>query len=132
MSAFMESVYMQQPIPHNTTGVPVTISVIDANGNYRTIGSTTSDGTGTYALNWTPDISGSYTIIATFMGSNGYYGSSAQAHIYAGDAATTQPTTAPASNVATTSDLAIYMAAGVIAIIIAIAIVGLLLLRKKP
>ena len=33
MTQFMESVYMQQPEPHNVTGVPVTFSVIDANGN---------------------------------------------------------------------------------------------------
>jgi hypothetical protein len=132
MSGFMESVYMQQPIPFNTTGVPVTISVIDANGNFRTIGTTTSDATGTYALNWTPDISGAYTVIAQFAGSNGYYPSTAETHFYASEAATTAPTTGPVSNVATTGDLALYMAAGVIAIIIAIAIVGLLLLRKKP
>ena len=38
MSAWMEYVYMQKPRPTDTIGVPVTISVIDANGNYRQIG----------------------------------------------------------------------------------------------
>ncbi|MGA2682698.1 MAG: hypothetical protein ABSF44_12965 [Candidatus Bathyarchaeia archaeon] len=37
-----------------------------------------------------------------------------------------------AANCATASDLTMYMGIGVIAIIIAIAIVGLLMLRKKP
>jgi len=132
MTRFMDAVYMQQPIPFNTTGVPVTISVIDANGNYRTIGTTTSDATGTYALNWTPDIPGAYTVIAQFAGSNGYYPSTAETHFYASEAATPPPTTPQASNLATTSDLLLYMAVAVIAIIIAIAIVGALMLRKKP
>ena len=34
MSQFMEDVYMQQPMPTNTTGVPVTLTVIDPNHNY--------------------------------------------------------------------------------------------------
>ena len=38
MSQWMEYVYMQKSKPMNTTGVPVTLSVVDANGNFRTIG----------------------------------------------------------------------------------------------
>ena len=75
MSQWMESVYMQQPLPTNATGVPVTLSVIDANNNFRTIGTTTSDLSGTYA-HWTPDIPGNYTLIASFAGSQSYYASS--------------------------------------------------------
>ena len=41
-SHFMEYVYQQQPLPSDTTGVPVTISVVDGNGNFRQIGQTTS------------------------------------------------------------------------------------------
>jgi hypothetical protein len=131
MSQFMETVYMQQPIPHNVTGVPVTISVLDSNGNYRTIGTTTTDGTGAYGLTWTPDIPGNFTVIATFAGSGGYYGSSAQTYFYASAPAT--PTPAPPTAPAPMTDT--YVIGGVIAIIIAIAIVGALLammLRKRP
>ena len=128
----MEAVYMQQPIPHNTTGVPVTLSVIDSNGNYRTIGTTTSDGTGTYGYTWTPDIAGAYTVIATFAGTNGYYGSTAQTHVYAGEsAATTSNLTTSTGNYATTTDFAI----GVAAIIIVLVIIGALIMvmvRKRP
>ena len=53
-NAWMEYVYMQQPRPTNTTGVPVTINVIDSNGNYRTIGQTTSDDSGMFTFTWTP------------------------------------------------------------------------------
>jgi len=66
MSHFMEAVYMQQPLPTNSTGVPVTISVIDSNGNYRQIGSTTSDGSGMFTFTLIPDIPGNYTVIANF------------------------------------------------------------------
>jgi hypothetical protein len=52
----MEYVYMQQPMPLDVTGVPVTISVLDANGNYRQIGTATSDGSGMFTLTWTPAI----------------------------------------------------------------------------
>lgn len=132
MSSFMETVYMQQPMPRNITGVPVTLSVLDANNNFRVIGGTTSDGAGTYAFTWTPDIPGAYTVTATFSGSNGYYGSTAQGHFYASQAVTSQPTASPLSGFATTSDLMLSMAVGVIAIIVAIALVGAMLLRKKP
>ena len=133
MSQFMESVYMQQPKHTNATGVLVTLSVIDSNGNLRQIGATTSDSDGTYAFTWTPDITGTYAVIANFAGSNSYYGSSAQTHFYASEPATTlQPTTSNPSNIATTTDIMTYMAVGVVVIIIAIAIVGLLIIRKHP
>ena len=61
----------------------VTISVVDANGNYRPIGTTTSNVYGTYSLTWTPDISGNYTVIANFAGSESYYPSSAATAFYA-------------------------------------------------
>jgi len=129
-SLWMEYVYQQQPLPTNTTGVPVTISVVDSNGNFREIGQTTSVD-GTYSLTWTPDISGDFQIIASFAGSHSYYPSSAVGHFYASDvAASAGPTSTPPSGVATTTDLITYMAIGVIVIIIAIAIVGVLLLRK--
>ena len=74
-SQFMETVYMQQPMLTNTTGVKVTLTVVDQNGNTRPIGTTTTNAMGTYGLTWTPNISGNYTVIATFAGSGAYYGS---------------------------------------------------------
>ena len=133
MTQFMEAVYEQQPMPTNTTGVPVTLTVIDSNGNHRTIGTTTTDASGMYSYTWTPDIPGSYTLIATFAGTQSYYGSSAQTAFYASSpSATPAPTAAPVTGLATMSGVTIGIAAAVIAIIIAIAIVGLLLIRKKP
>jgi hypothetical protein len=47
-------------------------------------------------------------------------------------AATPAPTATAQQGLATTTDLMTYMAIGVIVIIIAVAIVGVLLLRKRP
>jgi hypothetical protein len=47
-------------------------------------------------------------------------------------APTVTPTATPKSNLATTADLMTYIVAAAIAIIIAIAIVGILILRKHP
>ncbi len=131
MSKFMEYVYMQQPKPTNTTGVPVIISVLDSNGNYRQIGTTTSDAAGFYSFEWTPDITGKYTVTAAFAGSESYWPTSVETS-FAVDSAAVTASPIPAVVLPPTE---MYIAAGVIAIIIAIAIVGVVLLmaiRKRP
>jgi len=128
MTGFMQAVYMQQPMPNNVTGVPISIDVIDGNGNYRHIGTTTSDANGKFALSWTPDIPGDYKVIATFAGSQSYYASSDEVFFTAAEVSA--PTVAPIQQV-TLPPTEMYIAGSTIAIIIAIAIVGLLILRKK-
>ena len=129
--AWMSHVYGQQPLPNNVTGVPITINVLDANGNYRTIGTTTSQTSGTFAFNWTPDISGAYTVYAVFEGSESYYPSNAVTYFYASESAATptpQPTQPPSM-----ADL--YFIPSIIGVIIAIIVVGVVLLlaiRKRP
>jgi hypothetical protein len=76
-SEWMEYVYMQKPRPTSATGVEVTLSVVDANGNYRTIGTTTSDADGFFSFSWMPDIQGKYTVYASFTGSESYWPSHA-------------------------------------------------------
>jgi outer membrane protein assembly factor BamB len=128
-SAWMEYVYMDQNKPTNFTGVTVAINVVDANGNYRTIGTTTTDESGHYCLVWTPDIAGKYEVTATFAGNNGYYGSSADA-AFAVDAAavTVAPTATPQS---TADQYFIPAIAGLfVAIVIVIVLVALVLMKK--
>jgi hypothetical protein len=133
MDRFMEAVYQQQPMPTNTTGVPVSISVLDSNGNFREIGRTTSDGSGMYTLTWIPDIPGNYTVVANFAGSGSYYSSNAETSFYVSQAATTTvtPTPAPPQSAA---DL--YFIPAVVAIIVVIiigfAVLALLTVRKRP
>ena len=84
MSRWMEYVYMQMPMPMNATGVPVTLDAIDPNGNFISIGTTTSDLSGFYSLMWEPEIEGKYTVIATFEGSDSYWASYAETAIGVG------------------------------------------------
>ena len=102
MSQWMEYVYMQKPRPTNTAGVPVTLSVVDANGNYREIGTTTT-ADGFFTLNWKPDIEGQYTVYASFPGSESYWPSHAITSFAVDPAAPTPtPTQPPQSSMADT------------------------------
>jgi hypothetical protein len=134
MNAFMSAVYEQQPMPTNVTGVPVTLTAIDPNGNLVTLGTTTSDASGTFSLTWTPpSVPGNYAIIATFAGTGGYYGSSAETHVYVGSAPTPPPPTAsPPTGLASTGSLELGIALIAVIIIVIGAILAVLMLRKKP
>jgi hypothetical protein len=127
MSPWMEYVYMQQPKPTNATGVKVTVSVLDPNGNTYDVGTTTSDSNGFYKLAFTPKVAGEYTVIASFGGSESYWPSQARTAI---DVTDVEPTATPYP-VVTLPPTETYFAISTVAIILAIAIVGVLLLRKK-
>ena len=63
MSDWMLYVWKQFEKPNHRNRCHSSHPVVDANGNYRTIGTTTSDANGQYAFAWTPDISGTYYVI---------------------------------------------------------------------
>jgi outer membrane protein assembly factor BamB len=130
MTAFMEYVYMQQPKPQDTTGVQVTFEVIDANGNSYPVGTTTTDADGFYSFLYKPDITGAYTVTASFQGSESYWPSHAKTAFVVNEAAPTA-SPQPALNLPPTE---MYVLGIGVAIIIAIAIVGALILmavRKR-
>ncbi len=137
MTTQMEYLHMQFPIDgiyHNSTltGVPVTLTAIDPNGNSETIGTTTSNAYyGTFEIAWKPSIEGTYQIIATFAGDDSYGSSSASTAILVGAAPVASPTPTPISFDAINSSLTTTVIGGVVAIIIAVAIVGLLVIKKK-
>jgi outer membrane protein assembly factor BamB len=128
---WMAYVYMQKGRPTNTTGVPVTLSVVDSNGNYREIGSATSDSSGMFTYTWTPDIQGSYTVIASFTGSESYWPSYAESSF-----AVSNPTQSPAPTATPTQSAAdLYLLPGIVSIIVAIVVcfaITILVLRKRP
>jgi hypothetical protein len=131
MTQWMEYVYQQKPLPTNFTGVEVSIGVVDSNGNTRQIGNTTSDSSGAFSLQWTPDITGKYTVIASFAGTNGYWPSSAETSFAVDPAA---PTASPYPQISL-PPTEMYIGAAAAAIIIAIAIgfaITILTLRKRP
>jgi outer membrane protein assembly factor BamB len=129
-SDWMLYVYKQFTKPTDAVGVDVSLYVVDSNGNYRSIGTATSDASGKYSLQWTPDIPGKYTVYATFAGSGAFYGSSDQTAFCVDPAA--DPTAAPTPQPLSTSEMYFVPAiAGLFVLIIVIAAVMIVLLLKK-
>ncbi len=132
MTTYMEYLHAQQPIDgkyHNATvtGVPVTLLVLDQTGAITTIGSTSSDMSGTFAYQWTPPGEGVYRITATFPGDDSYGSSWAETGLSVGPA----PTEITIPEQATPPDYTMPLIAGFLAVIIAVAIVGILVIKKK-
>ncbi|MGB9842031.1 MAG: hypothetical protein ACPLKZ_04810 [Candidatus Bathyarchaeales archaeon] len=127
MSDWMLYVYKQFPCPANVKGVEVIIEVLDPNNNYYEVARTTTDGSGFYSATFEPPVPGKYTVIARFDGTKAYYGSHAETAFVVEEAPPPppEPTPQPQAPVET------YFAISTIAIIIAIVIVGILLLRKR-
>ena len=132
MREWMGYVYQQQPQPSNFTGVKVSLTVVDSNNNFRSIGTATTDASGTYSLNWAPDIPGGFTIYAEFAGTNGYTPSFAETHVYASEVS--HPTTTPtATSTAASETTLLGIGIAIIIVIIVIgAVLALLMLRKHP
>jgi hypothetical protein len=130
MIEWMLYVYKQFPRP-NAQGVPVTIDVIDANGNYRNIGTTTSDSSGMFSFTWKPDIEGTYTVVASFGGSKSYWPSYAQTTFAVDPAPQGTPESTPPP--ASVADVYFIPAiAGLFAAILVVGAIMLLSLKKRP
>ena len=151
---WMEYLYMQKPMPTNATGVPVTLTAFDPNGNTENIGTVTSDKDGIFATSWTPPVPGVYKITATFAGSESYFEShaetamavsaapTAQAPISTPPSSATSPPTATNSPSPQVTETPIpppssagvpttYIIIAVVAIIVVIAAAALALRRRK-
>jgi hypothetical protein len=126
MAAQMEYLHMQTQIGgihSNVTmvGVPVLLSVIDPNGNYKEIATVTSDGySGTFGYAWQPEIAGEYTITATFLGDDSYDSSFA----------TTYLTVAEGSGNGTNNTVLYAVIGATVAIIVTIVLVGFIFKKK--
>jgi len=108
-------------------GVPVTILAIDSNGNPQNVGVAESDSSRSYQIAWTPPAEGIYKITASFLGSDSYGDSWAETGLSVDPApTTTEPPTYP-----TPPDYPWTIIGAAIAVIIAVAIVGALILMKK-
>jgi hypothetical protein len=115
--------------PMNAKGVDVTLDAVDPNGNFIHIDTVTSDMSGMFKKMFTPEVPGEYTIIATFAGSGSYGASYAETAIGVLEA----PPATPPPQYPVPIDYTMAIIGAAIAVIIAVAIVGLiLLLRKRP
>jgi hypothetical protein len=132
MGKWMEYWYAQRPMPEDAKGVNVTLSIIDPNNNSFDLGTTTSDLTGQFAYAFTPEVPGTYQVIAKFAGTGSYGPSFAHTFLTVDEGAAT-PTPAASSLPVSVSEQ--YFVPAVIGIFVAIAVVGALilivLLKKK-
>jgi outer membrane protein assembly factor BamB len=135
MATQMEYLHMQHPIDgfwhdRQMTGVPVSLTAIDSNGNSVDIGTaTTSAYYGTFEMAWTPPEEGTYKIVASFAGDDSYGSSAASTAVSVGPAPTTQET--PEIVVPDyTMTITFAAIAIIVAVVLAVA-VAVLLLRKR-
>jgi outer membrane protein assembly factor BamB len=138
MTTQMEYLHMQRPqdgLYHNetVTGVPVLLMAFDSSNNYITIGTATSDVSGTFGMAWTPPNEGVYKISAIFAGDDSYGSSWAETRVSVGPApASPTPTATPPETAPDNTGL-IYatLAAVIVAIIIGIVAVFVGLRKRQ-
>ena len=126
----MEYVYMQFPQPTDTAGVPIRIQVVDPDNEYAWIGTAPSAPYGNYAYSFIPQKEGLYSIIATFDGTESYWGSETTTYLGVGPAITPSSPITPEPQPGTpliTTEVALIL----IVAIAAVAIIAFLLLKRK-
>jgi hypothetical protein len=123
--------YMDQAKP-DAKGVPVSLDTIDPNGNYYHIGDVTSDINGKYGIKFTPEVPGTYKIIATFAGSRSYGGSSATTYLSIDEAPTITAAPTPEAATSVADQLILPATIGIIIAIAVATVVIVLALRKRP
>jgi hypothetical protein len=122
-SKWMTYVYKNYDRPQDATGVQIKIEVVTPSGEYQSLGTTTSDTYGNWAFGMCPEEAGTYTIIATFEGSEAYYGSTQTGYLTVAD-----PVDGGTNG--TNPDLMTYVLAILILVIIAV-IISIYSLFKK-
>jgi len=131
MSDWMLYVYKQFPQQTEAVGVPVTVDVIDANGNYRNIGTITSNADGFFSFDWVPDIEGKYTVIASFAGSESYYPSHAQAAFVVDAAPQSAQQATQTQELSLAEQYFLPMSAIIIVAIVVVGLLNLLVAKKE-
>jgi hypothetical protein len=135
MALQMEHLHKQMPLDgiwHNETitGVPVTLTALDPNGTVIPIGTVITNGYyGTFSCEWTPPSSGTYEIYASFEGDDSYGSSGAGTSLTVG-APSSSPTTSALTGQTDLTPVYYGLTAGVVAIIAAIALATLVIIRK--
>ena len=129
MSDWMMYVYSQHDMPDTLAGVQVKLEAVDPNGNYQILGTTTTDMYGVFGFMFEPELEGQYMILATFDGSNSYFGSETATYLAVDTAAS------PGISIEEEAGEQIFSTElAVIAIIAVVAIIGIVayvILRKR-
>jgi len=129
MTDWMQYVYMQYERPIDTTGVPVKIEIVDPNNNYEWIGTAITDSYGNYAFSWIPKSVGQYMVMATFDGSESYWGSTAITYLYADPAPAPSTQIEPDTSAQTLISTEVALIA--VAAVAVIAVVAYLVIKKR-
>ena len=136
MTIQMEHLHLQMPVGgqwqnETLTGVPVTLTAIDASGSAIDIGTVTTNGYyGTFSKAWTPPVEGDYEIIASFAGDDSYASSAASTAVSVGPAPAEIIIPEQATPVDYTNTIIVAAIAVIVAFAIGIAI-AVLTLRKR-
>jgi len=136
MTLQMEHIHIAQPLNgiygnETITGVPVTLTAIDPNGNVAYIGNTTTNGYyGTFNFAWKPELEGTYQIVASFAADDSYGSSSASTAVEVG-AAPQEPAQVEFPAIPDNSMMLNSILAAVIVAIILAVVAILLVLRKR-
>ncbi len=145
MSAWMEYLYMQQPMPTSITGVPIRLSYLNDDGSMTDIATVTTDAAGSFGYFWAPPGAGTYRIIATFDGTSAYSPTMAQAFLGMGEGAAGSPTPTATGTPSPTGIVSpspgappgeipltdIYIIAAAIVVIVVVAVAAALLRRRR-
>jgi hypothetical protein len=132
MPAWMAYLYCQQPKPTNTTGVSIQLTAVHSDGTTINIGQTMSDAQGSFNYKWSPPDEDYYTIFATFLGDESYYTSRSLTTLSV-SAAPIVPEPQPQVVIPDyTMTIIAATAAIIIAVVVSIAIVSVIIIRKRP
>ena len=128
MASWMEYLHMQHTIPASVTGVSVSLDALDSNNNWEHIATVTTEGlSGTFGYTWEPPIIGQYQVVASFLGDDSYGSSLATTYVTVVEPMATATPDPPQA----APDYTLAIVGTGIATIIAVALVGLLILRKR-
>jgi len=147
MASWMEYLHMQKPCPAEVKGVPVKLSAIGPDGSVINIGTAVTDGYyGVFSYAWTPPSEGLYNIIATFEGDVSYGSSSASTGLLVGPTPSAYPSLSPTPSPSASAShgvspsippptgapsVNVFMIAAIFAVVAAIAVVALVLAKRK-
>jgi len=134
MALAMEHIHLQLPVGgvyqnESLTGVPVSLIAVGSSGTVIDLGTVMTNGYyGTFSKAWTPPAEDTYTIAATFAGSDAYGVSSAATAVTVGPAAAPYPTAQPPQ---AAPDNTALLYATLAAVIVAIIVSLIALFRKR-
>ena len=136
MSDWMDYLYFQKPKPMDAFGVPVFLQAMRVDdGTMVDIGEVYSDINGRYEKMWAPPTEGTWKILASFCGNDGYWGSNAETSLGVVGALSPATQIVPEDTTTTTTTTSAISTEVIIIAVVAIAVLigaaSYIALRKR-